>query len=367
MSFQSQYQHDCEEKGFITDRAQLAAVDLLQQLFLQLKSYNKNSLWSRIKRYSGLTRPIKGIYFWGGVGRGKTYLMDLFCDTLQKESNSRVRRIHFHRFMYWLHEQLKLNKGEVNPLKKIASQLSDDIDVLCFDEFFVAEIGDAMLLGRLFETLFAKGIVLVSTSNIPPDRLYYKGLHRDRFLPTIELIKQNTQVFQMDGGRDYRLRTLKKVATYYSPADKQSEQALWSSYQKLGANDMQPGKTVSEVIIAEREIPVRAISNKIIWFDFAHLCQGPRSAADYIEISRLYPTVILSNVPQLDDSVIAEVRRFITLIDEFYEHHVKLIISAANPLDSLYIGEELSFEFRRTSSRLEEMQSESYLGLEHLP
>ncbi len=367
MSFQSQYQRDCEENGFIDDPVQQQAVELLQQLFLQLQSLNQDSGWYRLKRYIGLNKPIKGIYFWGGVGRGKTYLMDLFCDTLQKKSGTRVRRIHFHRFMYWLHEQLKLNKGEVDPLQKIANQLADSIDVLCFDEFFIAEIGDAMLLGRLFETLFSRGMVLVSTSNIPPHRLYFKGLHRERFLPTIELIKQHTQVFEMDGGRDYRLRALKKVAIYYSPADAKSEQILASSFKKLGGNEIETSQTFTEVIIAEREIKVRAVSNKIIWFEFAQLCHGPRSAADYIEISRLYPTVILSHIPQLDDHIRAEVRRFIALIDEFYEHHVKLILSAAKPLHDLYVGEQLSFEFRRTTSRLEEMQTKSYLGLEHVP
>ncbi len=361
MSPIERYNEDCKRAGFVRDPVQLEAVEKLQLLYQQLLDKNTN-FSSKLLTFFGKSKPIKGIYFWGGVGRGKTYIMDLFCHSLAQKIN--LKRIHFHRFMYWLHQQLKRHKGEQNPLKAVALKLASEVQVICFDEFFVNEIGDAMLLGRLFETLFAENVVLVTTSNIPPSRLYWKGLHRDRFLDTIKLIEKHTQVIEMDGGIDYRLRTLKKVKVYHFPLQKAAEESLQKSFKILTGDE---SLEASSIYIQGREIPVVAVAAKVLWCSFEALCEGPRAAADYIELSRIYPSIFISGIPQLDDSKIEATRRFVTLIDEFYEHNVKLIISAESPIETLYNDEKLSFEFKRTVSRLQEMQSEDYLAREHLP
>jgi cell division protein ZapE len=340
---------------------QQCAVQKLQTLYLQLIARN-NNLGSKILSFFGKNKSIKGIYFWGGVGRGKTYIMDLFCQSLDQKI--KVRRIHFHRFMYWVHQQLKEHKGEQNPLKAVALKLASEVQVLCFDEFFVNEIGNAMLLGRLFDTLFTANVVLVTTSNIPPQKLYWKGLHRDRFLDTIRLLEQHTEVIEMDGGTDYRLRALKQVEVYHFPLEQAAHENLQKSFQNLTGGE---SLDISSIYIQGREIQVEAVAPKVLWCSFKALCEGPRAAADYIELSRIYPTILLAEIPKLDDSKIEATRRFVTLIDELYEHNVKLIISAENSIEQLYSDEKLSFEFKRTISRLQEMQSEDYLAREHLP
>ncbi len=355
------YKIDCEKADFVFDSVQFQAVEKLQLLYDELLQ-NKNYGWlTKLKNYFS-NKTTKGIYFWGGVGRGKTYLMDLFCHSI--ESKIKVKRIHFHRFMYWVHQQLQQHKGEQNPLQVVANTLAEEIQVLCFDEFFVNEIGDAMLLGRLFEALFAQQVVLVTTSNIPPQRLYWKGLHRDRFLDTIKLLEKNTVVMEMDGGTDYRLRALKQVEVYHSPLDKKATENLQKSFNRLAGGE---SLNTNSIYILGREIIVEAVAPKVLWCSFDALCNGPRAAADYIELSRIYPTILLSELPQLNDSVIESTRRFVTLIDELYEHNVKLIISAKKPINEIYSGEKLAFEFKRTVSRLQEMQSEEYLSREHLP
>ncbi len=299
---------------------------------------------------------------WGGVGRGKTFLMDLFYADVQDKVV--VRRQHFHRFMYWVHEQLRLRKGSRNPLQSVAEALSDEIQVLCFDEFFVSEIGDAMILGRLMEPLLQRGVALVATSNIPPERLYWKGLHRDRFLPTIELIQRHLQTVEVNGEQDYRLRELVRIRTFHHPLDDNSHHALEQAYRELSGAESGPS---GPIIIQGREIPVVSCSPKVLWLTFDTACRGPRAASDYIEMARLYPSLLVGEVPQLSDRDNDAARRFITLIDELYERQVKLFMSCAVPVDDLYVGRDLAFEFRRCLSRLREMESEAYLAKPHVP
>jgi len=305
-------------------------------------------------------KPVKGLYMWGGVGRGKTYLMDLFYELLPVKK----KRLHFHRFMYWVHQELNNLQSVSDPLEVIADKLAKEAHILCFDEFFVSDIGDAMILAGLLQAMFDRGISLVTTSNIIPDKLYRNGLQRERFLPAIELIKHHTKTLNVDGGIDYRLRTLEQAEIYHSPVDQSAEDSLQFSFSHLAVDEIEEA---GGVIINGRKIKTRFRADGIVWLDFYEACGGPRSAKDYIEISRLNHSVLISSIPQLNDGEKDQVRRFISLVDEFYERHVKLIISAEVALSELYLGSSLSFEFERTKSRLLEMQSYDYLSLEHLP
>ncbi|MFT3928694.1 MAG: cell division protein ZapE [Spongiibacteraceae bacterium] len=362
------YQADLLRPGFLRDPAQEMAVRHLQQLFEQLVAAElavaSKSLLSSL--LAGLRKekkiePIRGLYFWGGVGRGKTYLMDTFYDTLPFE---RKMRAHFHRFMQRVHRELKMLAGEKNPLLIIARKLADEARVICFDEFFVSDIADAMILGGLFEALFGHGVTLVATSNIEPDGLYKDGLQRARFLPAIALLKQHTLVLNVDGGTDYRLRALEKAELYHYPLDAEADISLRRSFESLAP---EPGLADQVLEIEGREIKVRCVADDVAWFDFAALCDGPRSQNDYIELAREYHAVLISDVPQFDVNRDDQARRFINLVDEFYDRNVKLVLAAAVPLDQLYNGPRLKFEFERTKSRLLEMQSHEYLAREHRP
>ena len=306
-------------------------------------------------------KPEKGLYLWGTVGRGKTWLMDLFFHSLPFEAK---RRRHFHRFMYDVHAQLKKLGSRESPLELVADEIARDTRVLCFDEFFVSDIADAMMLGGLMKALFARGVTLVATSNVAPKDLYKDGLQRQRFLPAIKLLEENTQVLAVGGNTDYRLRQLTEAGTYLDSADPQARARLEALFEDLSDSD--PG-TDATVQIAGRKIPVVKESENVVWFEFEALCEGPRSQNDYIEIAREYQSVILSNVPRLPATRENAARRFIALVDELYDRHVNLIVSAATPPASLYQGEKLAFEFQRTVSRLTEMQSEEYLATEHRP
>jgi cell division protein ZapE len=349
------YQRDIKENQFTSDDAQLLAIKKLDVLFHQL--INRHQKPSGFLR--GLFRqpssPIKGLYMWGGVGRGKTYLMDSFFDALPIKKK---KRLHFHRFMYWVHHELTNLSGMSNPLVIIADKLAEEAVVLCFDEFFVSDITDAMILGKLLEEMFKRGISLVATSNIAPDQLYWNGLQRERFLPAIALVDKHTEILNVDGGIDYRLRTLEQAEIYHSPLDQAAIDNLQFSFTHLA---------VDKIVINGREISVVALADGIVWLDYKVACASPRSAKDYIEFSKLYQTVLIANMPQLNDEVNDEVRRFISLVDEFYERNVKLIISAAVKSEELYVGSRLAFQFKRTLSRLQEMQSLSYLAKPHLP
>lgn len=359
------YQQDLQRPEFVADTAQAEAVQHLQRLFDELVAQKKQpelGLLQKLFSFSKETQaPIKGLYFWGGVGRGKTYLMDTFYDCLPLENKMRV---HFHRFMQRVHLELKQLAGTKNPLDEVAKRLADEARVICFDEFFVTDITDAMILGGLFEKLFGAGVVLVATSNIVPDRLYEDGLQRQRFLPAIRLLNEHTVVVNVDGGVDYRLRTLQQAKLYITPAGEAADQELDEVFVKL-APDAQEITLNEQVEINGRSLPSRKSCEDVIWFDFTALCDGPRSQLDYIELAKLYHAVIVSDVPQLTVAMEDQARRFINLVDEFYDSGVKLILSGDPVMQELYVGEKLAFEFQRTLSRLIEMQSTEYLGRAH--
>ena len=305
--------------------------------------------------------PVQGLYIWGGVGRGKTYLMDLFFDSLPGESKMRT---HFHRFMQRVHRDLVSLQGQKNPLQQVAEQIAKESRVLCFDEFFVRDIGDAMILAGLMEALFKRQVILVATSNIAPDRLYEDGLQRQRFLPAIELIKAHTKTVAIPSGTDYRLRSLAQATLYHCPITADTEARLRTFFYELTPDRQVHEDAESEIL--ERRIGTKFCSKDVVWFDFEQICEGARSAFDYVEIAKIYHAVILSGVPQMREDASDSARRFISLVDELYDRRVKLVIAAEVPIAELYRGEKLSFEFERTESRLIEMQSEDYLGDQHL-
>ena len=316
----------------------------------------------RLGKLTGRGRPeVKGIYLCGPVGRGKTFLMDLFYSGLPFADK---RRQHFHRFMSTVHAELKRFRQHSDPLELVADHVAGETRVICFDELAVADIADAMILGNLFAALFRRGVTLVATSNVKPGELYRDGLQRQRFLPAIRLIEAHTEIVQLDGPLDFRLRVLERADVYQHPIGEQAEQKLADFFAELAPD---PGTRDAQIEILGRTLMTRRDADGVVWFDFTEICDGPRSQADYIEISRCYHTVLVSNVPQFDQTMENQARRFIALVDEFYDRRVKLILSAAAPLDRLYAGKRLRFEFQRTKSRLEEMQSHDYLAAPHVP
>ncbi|RUO62654.1 cell division protein ZapE [Pseudidiomarina insulisalsae] len=363
----SKYEADLASGGFTPDAAQRRAVEELQRLYDELLAHrtDANAGWlSRLKKRFGKEPATpQGIYFWGGVGRGKTYLVDTFYDTLPFDEKLRV---HFHRFMHRVHKELKELKGKSDPLPIIADKLASEARVICFDEFFVQDITDAMILGTLMQELFSRGVVLVATSNIEPDDLYKNGLQRQRFLPAIELIKTHCTIINVDNGIDYRLRTLTKAEIYHSPLDAEADQNLKRYFTQL-APDHCSRNTDGTIRINGRDIPVRLECDDVALFEFEAICGGPRSQNDYIELAQLYHAVLISNVPQLGSHNEDAARRFLALVDEFYERRVKLILSAAVPLEQIYSEGKLKFEYQRCISRLQEMQSHDYLAQEHKP
>ncbi|CNL27990.1 cell division protein ZapE [Yersinia proxima] len=306
-------------------------------------------------------RPAQGLYMWGGVGRGKTWLMDMFFHSLPGD---RKLRLHFHRFMLRVHQELTTLQGHENPLEIIADGFKAQTDVLCFDEFFVSDITDAMLLATLLEALFARGITLVATSNIPPDDLYRNGLQRARFVPAIELIKQYCDVMNVDAGIDYRLRTLTQANLYLTPLNPETEQAMADIFVKLAGKE---GEKAPVLEVNHRPLPAICAAQGVLAVDFHTLCEEARSQLDYIALSKIYHTVLLHNVHKMATRDENTARRFLALVDEFYERRVKLIIAAEAAMFEIYCGERLKFEYQRCLSRLQEMQSEEYLSLPHLP
>ncbi|WP_193601577.1 cell division protein ZapE [Marinobacter salexigens] len=359
------YQKDLERPEFHKDPAQADAVQRLQTLYDKLveaeSERGKAVTKLRRKLKKGREEPVKGLYFWGGVGRGKTYLMDTFFESLPF---NRKMRVHFHRFMQRVHQELRGLKGEKNPLDLVAKKFADEARVICFDEFFVSDIGDAMILATLMGGLFKRGVTLVCTSNIVPDGLYKDGLQRARFLPAIALVNKYTDVVNVDGGIDYRLRTLEQAELYYSPLGDEADASLRKSFDALA---VEAGKHSQSMEINGRKIPAQAHADDVVWFDFKDVCDGPRSQNDYIEMARQFHAIIVSNVPVLGGDKDDQSRRFVNMIDEFYDRNVKVIISAAAPITELYSGGRLSFEFERTESRLLEMQSQEYLEAPHKP
>lgn len=358
------YDRELERRGYRPDAAQLAAVDELERLRTELigRERSRASLRGLVLRaFARTERHIQGVYLCGGVGRGKTFIMDLFQESLPF---GRKRRTHFHRFMHDVHAQLASSGGTRDPLAMIAERIARDTAVLCFDELYVSDIADAMLLAGLFGGLIERGVALVFTSNLPPRELYRDGLQRQRFLPAIALLESSTTLVRMDGPTDYRLRRLEQ-ASLYLPADADASHArLAALFETLGDS---PGSGPCEVLVAGRRLRAVRESAHAVWFDFAALCEGPRSQDDYIEIARDYQSVILERVPVLDHRSDDAARRFIALVDELYDRGVNLVLSAAAPIGELYRGTRLQREFERTISRIVEMQSAEYLAREHRP
>ena len=358
------YQADLLRADFSADPAQRIAVEHTQTLYDALLAVyrHEDGLITIIKKtLGGKPGPmVKGLYFWGGVGRGKTWIVDTFYDCLPFPGK---KRIHFHRFMQMIHHELKQLKNKENPLFLVADKIVTDTRVLCFDEFHVTDITDAMLLGGLLEALFERGLTLVATSNEAPDQLYRDGLQRDRFLPAIELIKTYTHVVNVDSGIDYRLRFLDKAEIYHCPLDENADRMLHENFTHIA-----PDAGSDNVVLDIEGRPINTVrcGDGVVWFVFHDICDGPRGPADYIEIARLYQTVLVANVPVLEEADNDRAKRFMTLVDEFYDRNVKLIVTAAADPEHLYIGKRLTRPFQRTISRLNEMRTHDYLAKQHL-
>ena len=358
ISPQTWYQSLASQEGFIRDESQAAAIAKLETLWQQLVVFKQKR--NRLFGKSLLPMPDlpRGLYFWGGVGRGKSFLMDAFYAGLPFK---RKKRLHFHHFMQQIHKDLRAKQGQNDPLGKVAEQWAKAVRVLCFDEFHVSDIADAMILGRLMEQLFERGVVLVTTSNYPPDGLYPNGLHRASFLPTIELLKAKLDVLNVDGGQDFRLRTLTAARTYLYPNNVENEQELTELFAKMAtAHDEN-----TNIEIEGRKLKARRCAGGAIWFDFAVLCGDGRGQADYLALSQEYHTVFLSGLPKLSAEQSNLARRFTWLVDVFYDNRVKLIIAADVPVEEVYVEGLQASEFFRTASRLSEMQSKEYLALAH--
>ena len=344
--------------NFSRDDVQAGAVAYLDKLHHEImQNEQKQGFFASL--FKGKTKPPKGLYMWGGVGRGKTWLMDMFYDSLAIDKKM---RLHFHHFMQRVQKELVRLQGQANPLQKVADIIHNEAVVICFDEFFVSNVSDAMILGDLFTMLFERGITLVATSNIEPEGLYKNGIHRDRFLPAIFQVQQNTTVMNIDAGVDYRLRLLKQAKLYMSPLLAETQDWLSERFDDLAGN-----QTVSyePITIGGRSVDIIKRTETMLLADFRALCMQPRSAADFIEIANDFNTVLIDNVPALTDVLMDPTRRFIYLVDEFYDRKVKLLVRAEQSILEIYQGQKLAFEIERTRSRLLEMQSEEYLSQEH--
>lgn len=356
-NFLGNFKHAFAARGLTPDHSQLAVARRLQILYQDLISF-KHARRSKLRKLLVRPQVPRGVYLWGGVGRGKSLLMNFFYETLPYQ---RKRRVHFHAFMQEVHENLKQFKHEPDPLIKVAARIERETRFLCFDEFHVSDIADAMILGRLLEQFFARGVVLMLTSNYPPDGLYPGGLQRANFLPTIERIKRNVDVIEVDSGVDYRLRTLERIEVYLVPHDQANEAKLADDFAALteGGGHSRP------IQIHGRQLQVVRQGPGVIWFDFATLCDGPRSQNDYLEIAYHFHTVLLSRVPRLRPENASAARRFTWLIDILYDHNVKLVMTAECRAEELYLEGPNALEFTRTVSRLIEMRSHDYLAAAH--
>ena len=353
------YRRECERLGYQRESAQEHTIARLEDLRQRLTAHRSKGLLAKLIAHHQGRELERGLYLWGGVGRGKTWLMDLFFQSLPFKEK---QRSHFHRFMQSVHDELKKHRDRADPLELMAEKVAKRTRVLCFDELFVSDIADAMLLANLFRGLFDRGVTLVATSNVPPDDLYKDGLQRARFLPAIRLIKENTEVIRTDGGTDYRLRLLERAATWFDDTASETREQLLHLFQAVAGVSGAADQTLT---LNHRKLRATRHAADVIWFEFAELCDGPRGQADYIELAQCYHTVFISHVPVLGAEHENQARRFITLVDEFYDRSVKLIISAAAPVHQLYRGSRLKFEFERTQSRLIEMQSKEYLARPH--
>ncbi len=351
-----------QQSGFQPDQAQQHAIYLLDRLFEHVihGDINKQGFINTLSWFLGKKSKtsIKGLYFWGGVGRGKTFLMDIFFEVLPLKKK---KRFHFHRFMQQIHDELNTARKGKNPVKEIADKLAVDTRVICIDEFVVTDIGDAMLIGRILEALFDQGVVLVTTSNTPPEKLYKDGLQRSNFLPAIELLNQYCQVSNLDAGLDYRTLGLKHTRLYQVP---HSREALDNIKDYLN-HHLVSVKQHDNLIINGRKINFEYCAEDTVWFNFDELCKTARSRFDYLEIASLFNTVIITDIKAMNEGTMDVARRFVSLIDVFYDRKVKLICTAEVVVEELYQHQFLAFEFSRTISRLLEMQSMEYIGQSH--
>ncbi len=350
------YQSELTTRGYSSDPAQLRAVEALERCAGEWSHY-KEKRSNALKKLINHPDIPKGVYMYGGVGRGKSFLMDCFFNAVPLK---RKTRLHFHEFMREVHRELAELQGTVNPLDALAERMADKYKLICFDEFHVADITDAMILHRLLTALFRNGVGLVATSNFKPDDLYPNGLHRDRILPAIALLNQQMEIVNVDNGTDYRRRTMEQVQTYHTPLGPAADAAMSSAFDRLAeAHDEDP-----VLHIESRQIQARRKAGGVVWFDFRTLCGGPRSMNDYLEIATQFHTVFLSDVPYMPVRMASEARRFTWLVDVLYDRRVKLIMSAAVPPEALYTEGPLVHEFPRTVSRLNEMQSREFLEQE---
>jgi len=362
MDLNTQYQHALHSEHFEPDPAQLAALKHFQALSTRLQQPVQKSWAARLrKKFSNRETTQRGLYLWGGVGRGKTWLMDMFFDALPFEKKL---RLHFRHFMQEIHDELAQLAGHRDPLLIIAKHFAQRTCILCLDEFYVEDITDAMILYRLLGALNAQDIVLVFTSNLAPADLYKNGLQREHFLPAIKLIETGTEVVELSGDTDHRLRKLKQAHTWFSPLNTASERAI-----KQRFNELAPGTALIDapLQINHRQIACQRRADDVVWFGFYQLCHGPRASADYIELARRFHTVLVSGVPGMGENEEEWAHRFIDMVDEFYDRRVKLLITADNEPVHLYHGRRHTFDFQRTVSRLMEMRSDDYLAQAHRP
>lgn len=344
-------------RGIVADEAQQAAAERLQAFYDALLAF-KAARRTKLRKLLARPELPKGVWFWGGVGRGKSFLMDCFFDAVPYQ---RKRRVHFHAFMREVHERLRACKNEADPLEKVAMQVADETRLMCFDEFHVSDIADAMILARLMQALFEAGVLFCITSNYPPDGLYPNGLQRERLLPTIALLNAKLDVIRIDAGIDYRLRALEQAAVYLLPGDGDSATLLMQTFGQVahGAGHDRP------LEVLQRPLPVIHRAPGVVWFDFATLCDGPRSQNDYLDLAHRFHTVFISGVPCMSAEMANAARRFTWLVDVFYDHRVKLVLAAAVPAAALYVAGPQAEEFKRTVSRLIEMRSHEYLASAH--
>ena len=354
------YRRQLVQNSLLHDPAQEEAVRHLERVYRALSTGGNTASKGLLRRLLKKTvPPVRGLYLWGGVGRGKTWLMDLFHDTLPFPEKTRM---HFHNFMRHTHRELKALAGERNPLEKAAARLAADTRILCFDEFFVDDIADAMILGNLLQALFRRGVCLVTTSNTAPHDLYRDGLQRQRFLPAIDLLHEHCEVYHIGDGTDYRLRALESAPLYHAPLGAEAEKNMQRSFRELA-----PGAGTQNVTIdvEGRALDTLWVMDDVAWLEFQELCGKPRGRDDYLELARLFHALLISGVSRMGAEQDDQARRFIHLIDVLYDHNVKLVLSADAAPAELYTGERLQREFQRTASRLQEMQTHEYLVREH--
>ncbi|GAB3667994.1 cell division protein ZapE [Ramlibacter alkalitolerans] len=357
MSVRAVYEQELSARGYRSDPAQLRGVAALERCATDWSQY-KEQRSNAFKKLINRPAIPRGVYMYGGVGRGKSFLMDCF---FQAVPVVRKTRLHFHEFMREVHRELADLQGTVNPLDALGARIAKRYRLICFDEFHVADITDAMILHRLLDALFDNGVGFVTTSNFRPDDLYPNGLHRDRILPAIALLNEKLEVISVDNGTDYRRRTMEQVRLYHTPLGAEADAQMDEAFTQLAeSRDEEP-----TLHIEHREIRARRKAGGVVWFDFKALCGGPRSQNDYLEIATQFHTVLLSDVPRMSARLASEARRFTWLVDVLYDRRVKLILSAAAPPEELYTEGPLAHEFPRTVSRLMEMQSTEFLALEH--